>query len=76
VSSISSVQTFFLLVIVLLVFAWLGVKARTFAGSLDEYLTARGSQRGPTLALSFLASGAGAWILFPPPEVGAFLGPV
>lgn len=65
-----------LLVAVLAAFTWLGLRARAAAGSLDDYLTARGSQATVPLALSFLASGAGAWILFAPPEVGAFVGPV
>jgi Na+/proline symporter len=65
-----------LLVAVLAVFTWLGLRARTAVGSLDDYLTARGSQSAMPLALSFLASGAGAWILFAPPEVGAFVGPI
>lgn len=56
-------------------FVLLGLKARHNAG-LDDYLTARRSQGGTALGLSFLASGMGAWILFAPPEVGAFVGPV
>ena len=39
-------------------------------------MTARNSQGAATIGLSFLASGMGAWILFAPPEVGAFVGPV
>jgi len=65
-----------LLLTVLAVFAWIGVHARASGGSLDDYLTARDSQGATALALSFLASGAGAWILFAPPEVGAFVGPL
>lgn len=60
----------------LLGFIWIGLRARTPHADLDEYLTARNSQGALTLALSFLASGMGAWILFAPPEVGAFVGPV
>ena len=60
----------------LLLFVWIGLKARTAGGDLDEYLTARNSQGATTLGLSFLASGMGAWILFVPPEIGAFVGPV
>ena len=59
----------------LIIFIVLGLRARRSAG-LDDYLTARRSQTGTTLGLSFLASGMGAWILFAPPEVGAFVGPV
>lgn len=60
----------------LLVFLWVGLRARSADATLDEYLTARGSQSALTLGLSFLASGLGAWILFVPPEIGAFVGPV
>lgn len=59
----------------LLFFILLGLRARHAEG-LDDYLTARDSQTGITLGLSFLASGMGAWILFAPPEVGAFVGPI
>ncbi len=57
-------------------FVWIGLRARSPGGDLDEYLTARNSQSASTLGFSFLASGLGAWILFAPPEVGAFVGPV
>ncbi|MFE8070899.1 sodium:solute symporter [Marinobacteraceae bacterium S3BR75-40.1] len=57
-------------------FAWLGLRARHRVEGLDDYMTARNSQGASTLGLSFLASGMGAWILFAPPEVGAFAGPV
>lgn len=60
----------------LLCFAFLGLRARRAHGPLDDYITARNSQSASTLGLSFLASGMGAWILFAPPEIGAFVGPV
>lgn len=60
----------------LLLFVWVGLRARSPHGDLDQYLTARHSQNATTLGLSFLASGMGAWILFAPPEVGAFVGPI
>ena len=60
----------------LIVFLWVGLRARTAHAPVDDYLTARRSQRAGTLAWSFLASGLGAWILFVPPEIGAFVGPV
>ena len=65
-----------LLCAVLGAFIAIGLHARRAGTSLDDYLTARGSQGAMPLALSFLASGAGAWILFAPPEVGAFVGPL
>lgn len=60
----------------LLLFAILGLRASRTNTQLDDYVTARNSQGASTLGLSFLASGMGAWILFAPPEVGAFVGPV
>ena len=60
----------------LLCFAFLGLRARYAHGSLDDYVTARNSQTASTLGFSFLASGMGAWILFAPPEIGAFVGPL
>lgn len=64
------------IVAALCLFAWLGLRARKTATGLDDYMTARNSQGATTIGLSFLASGMGAWILFAPPEVGAFVGPV
>lgn len=62
----------------LALFAWLGVTARgrdvEVGHELDDYLTARDSQGALTLGMSFFASGLGAWILFTPPEIGAFVG--
>ncbi|OAZ91515.1 sodium:solute symporter family transporter [Halomonas sp. G11] len=58
------------------IFIILGLRARWAGGTVDDYITARNSQSGATLGLSFLASGMGAWILFAPPEIGAFVGPV
>jgi Na+/proline symporter len=60
----------------LLFFIWIALRDRTPVASLDDYLTARGSQGALALGLSFLASGLGGWILFVPPEIGAFVGPV
>jgi Na+/proline symporter len=60
----------------LIFFTLIGLRARAADGDLDDYLTARNSQGASALGLSFLASGLGAWILFAPPEVGAFVGPV
>ena len=59
----------------LLLFVWLGLRARRSQGELDDFLTARNSQGAQALGLSFLASGMGGWILFAPPEVGALVGP-
>ena len=57
-------------------FVWIALRDRKRVETLDEYLTARGSQGALTLGLSFMASGLGGWILFAPPEIGAFVGPV
>ena len=40
----------------------------------DDFLAARGSQGANALALSFFASGLGAWILFTPAETGVRAG--
>ncbi len=59
----------------LALFAAVGVRAgRTGARDRDAYLAARATQRSGALALSFFASGAGAWVLFAPPEVGVLAG--
>jgi solute:Na+ symporter, SSS family len=60
----------------LLCFAVLGLRARRADGLLDDYVTARNSQGAQAIGLSFLASSMGAWILFAPPEIGAFVGPL
>ncbi|SHE45302.1 Na+/proline symporter [Modicisalibacter ilicicola DSM 19980] len=60
----------------LLLFAVLGLRASRADTPLDDYVTARNSQGASALGLSFLASGMGAWILFTPPEIGAFVGPI
>ena len=64
-----------LLALPLLVFAAVGIRAaRGPALRRDDYLAARGTQGATRLALSLFASALGAWILFSPPEVGAFAG--
>lgn len=65
-----------LLAFTLLSFVWIGLRAGAEKGSFDDYITARNSQSAFTLTLSFVASGLGAWILFVPPEIGAFVGPI
>lgn len=60
----------------LLLFVWIGLRARRPDSGLDDYITARNSQGAQALGLSFLASGMGGWILFAPPEVGALVGPI
>lgn len=62
------------LLITLAAFAWIGFRARFDRENLDDYIVARNSQLALTLGLNFLAAGVGAWILFAPPEVGAFVG--
>lgn len=62
------------LLLALAAFALIGISARQRGDNLDQHLTARGSQNARKLGLSFLASGMGAWILFVPPEIGAFVG--
>jgi len=60
----------------LLLFIWIGLRARAPGEDLDDFLVARNSQGALATGLSFLASGMGGWILFAPPEVAAFVGPV
>ena len=43
----------------LIFFIWVALRERRPSTSLDDYLTARGSQGATTLGLSFLASGLG-----------------
>jgi Na+/proline symporter len=64
------------LVLALVAFTWLGLRARRTGAGIDDYVTARNSQGAQALGLSFLASGMGAWILFAPPEIGALVGPL
>lgn len=61
---------------VLLLFVWIGLRARSTQAGLDDFVTARNSQSARAIGLSFLASGMGGWILFAPPEVGALVGPL
>jgi len=60
----------------LALFVWIGLRARPSQANFDEFVSARNSQPATALGLSFLASGMGAWILFVPPEIGAFVGPI
>ncbi|MQA85817.1 MAG: sodium:solute symporter [Streptosporangiales bacterium] len=62
------------LVATLALFVWIGLRTRLAGRDVEDYVVARGSQGSLTLALSFMASGMGAWILFTPPEVGATVG--
>lgn len=62
------------LVATLTMFTWIGLRTRLPGRDVDDYVVARGSQGALPLALSFMASGMGAWILFTPPEVGATVG--
>ncbi|MEQ6886380.1 sodium:solute symporter [Salicola sp. Rm-C-2C1-2] len=60
----------------LALFGTLGLRASRAGIRLDDYVTARNSQGTQSIGLSFLASSMGAWILFAPPEIAAFVGPV
>jgi solute:Na+ symporter, SSS family len=60
--------------ITLAVFVVIGIRASRRSDDVEDYVVARNSQPASTLALSFLAAGMGAWILFAPPEVGAGIG--
>ncbi len=62
------------LLVVLAAFVAVGLRARRAEGDVEDYLVARNTQPAATLGLSFFAAGVGAWVLFVPPEVGAFVG--
>lgn len=64
---------------VLALFAFVALRGATGDGldavvDRDDFLAARGSQGVNALALSFFASGLGAWILFTPAETGVLGG--
>ena len=66
---------FFLLVVSLICFAWLGYKESLNAKlDTDTFLSARNSQNWLMIGLSLFASGMGIWILFGPSEVGYYGG--
>lgn len=61
--------------VTLLASAAIGLRAaRSGSDDLEDYTIARSSQSATSLALSFVASGLGAWLLFAVPEVGAGVG--
>lgn len=64
------------LAVSLLVFTWIGLRAGAPDRDLDDFLVARNSQGAVAIGMSILASGMGGWILFAPPEVAAFVGPI
>jgi len=66
---------FFLLVISLAFFAWLGYRESLDTTlDTDSFLSARNSQNWVMIGLSLFASGMGIWILFGPSEVGYYGG--
>lgn len=57
------------LLIVALVFAGAGLAySRNRSGSIEDYITARGTVGTPVAAATLVASGMGAWVLFGPAE--------
>ena len=66
---------FFLLVMSLTFFAWLGYR-ESLKTKLDKdsFFSARNSQNWLMIGLSLFASGMGIWILFGPSEVGYYGG--
>ena len=72
---ISLDSAFFLLVISLSFFAWLGYKESLKTKlDYDLFFSARNSQNWLMIGLSLFASGMGIWILFGPSEVGYYGG--
>lgn len=64
-----------ILVIAAAAFAVLGVLySRRFAGSLEDYITARGTLGVAAGAATVVATGLGAWILFSPAEAATWGG--
>tara|TARA_B100001250_G_scaffold408359_1_gene430633 strand:- start:222 stop:1652 length:1431 start_codon:yes stop_codon:yes gene_type:complete len=72
---ISSFLAYFLLLVSLAFFAWLGYQ-ESLKVKLDNdfFLSARNSQNWIMIGLSLFASGMGIWILFGPSEVGYYGG--
>ena len=63
------------LVLAAAAFAVAGIAySRRFSGSLEDYITARGSLGGAGGAATIVATGLGAWILFAPAEAGTWGG--
>lgn len=75
---LSTTPTIVVVCAALAAFVLIGLRGgrSTTPDDVDDFTTARGSQGPLSLALSFVASGLGAWILFAPPELGALLGVV
>jgi len=72
---ISSSLAYFLLLVTLSFFAWLGYKESLNTKlDNDSFLSARNSQNWIMIGLSLFASGMGIWILFGPSEVGYYGG--
>lgn len=67
-------MTGLVLIVVLAFFVGVGLRTKLSGRDVEDYVVARGSQGSAPLALSFMASGMGAWILFAPAEVGAAVG--
>jgi SSS family solute:Na+ symporter len=61
-------------VVALAAFAAVGVRYSRGDGSVESFLTARGSVGGTRMGATVLASSMGAWILFSPAEAGAAFG--
>jgi Na+/proline symporter len=72
---VTATTLFGLLVVVLVAFAAFGAwHARGRIGTVEDYITARGSAGTGTLTATVVASSMGAWILFSPAEAGAAFG--
>ena len=73
---VSGLSAIVIVGLTLAAFIVIGVRASRRSDDVEDFVVARNSQPASTLALSFLAAGMGAWILFAPPEVGAGIGPI
>ncbi len=73
---VSDIVTAVLLIAATAVFATLGIRVRSQAKGLDDYLVARNSFSANTGAATLLASTFGAWLLFSPAEAATWGGVV
>lgn len=70
---LAATSTWVLVLVVLAVFAWLGLRVGADR-NVEGFALAHRSESGRSIGWSFLASGLGAWLLAAPPEIGATSG--
>lgn len=70
---LAATSTWVLVLVVLAVFAWLGLRVGADR-NVEGFALAHRGESGRSIGWSFLASGLGAWLLAAPPEIGATSG--